>query len=267
MNLEIIKRFEFAAAHKYWDSALSYSENFEKYGKDSLGKFGHGHNFIVFLAFTGVIDPKTGMICELSDIKRRVWESVISHFDHRYLNDLEPFLHVQPTPQAIADCLLDKTEQVFEGSGIFPTWCQVIETAMSEAFSYSDKVPVVQHVRPGVSKISVCVHATHCLTSASLSALEHDTLFGKCQFVHGHAFEIDIFVEAFNDSYREQVEQALESWQYRSLNDEVPELQGKLCTCETIIQVLYHKLSGVLDCPITEIVLKETPNNMFRLTV
>lgn len=302
MRLDIVKRFEFAAAHKYWDSALTEAENFQKYGKDSLGKFGHGHNFIVFFYLTGEIDSKTGMILELSKVKAIIKEKVLSKYDHRYLNELDVFKSELPTPTVIANVLFRDACDVFKDTGLVVTECLVIETATSQAsvtleglFSIlGSKEETVVYDQNGEKKESrvrgkigdwivkpdaidlrlfFVIHATHCLTNSSMSALEHDSLFGKCQFVHGHEFEIELRVsvqeqsEEFASHLYDLIATQLEDWQYKSLNDEVPELQHKLCTCETIINVLHTKLASAIPVPIREIVLKETPNNAFRLTL
>lgn len=273
MILEIIKRFEFAAAHKYWDNSLSESENFKRFGKDSLGKFGHGHNFIVYLYLKGPINPKTGMIMELSEVKDRIQNDVISYVDHRYLNDLPEFNTELPTPEAIAKFLLKKAEMSFALLPVTPTECHVIETAFSKAIATSTSSIQLNETQSSQApnKKTFTIHATHCLTNTELTDDEQASIFGKCQFVHGHEFEIEVCLDKKKGSAElwqtafKAIETSLNDWQYKSLNDEVPELHNKLCSCETIIQVLYEKLSHSCPYQITELVLKETPNNAFRL--
>ena len=58
----------------------------------------HGHNYQMFVAVQGEIDPHSGMIADFGKIQEIVKEHVLSRTDHRTLND---FLE-NPTAENIA---------------------------------------------------------------------------------------------------------------------------------------------------------------------
>ena len=48
----------------------------------------HGHNYKMFVAVEGEVDPKTGMIADFGVLKQIVQEHVLARVDHRNLNDV-----------------------------------------------------------------------------------------------------------------------------------------------------------------------------------
>lgn len=98
----ITRRFRFSAAHRYYDEALSPEENARLFGK-CAGAHGHGHNYVLDVAVRGPLDPRTGMIVNLKDLKAAVEELVVERYDFKHLNfDTEDFLGTQPTCEQLA---------------------------------------------------------------------------------------------------------------------------------------------------------------------
>jgi 6-pyruvoyltetrahydropterin/6-carboxytetrahydropterin synthase len=48
----------------------------------------HGHNYKMFVAVEGEVDPRTGMIADFGVLKQVVQEHVLARVDHRNLNDI-----------------------------------------------------------------------------------------------------------------------------------------------------------------------------------
>ncbi len=48
----------------------------------------HGHNYRLFVAVEGDVDPRTGMVADFGRIQAIVQEHVLARLDHRTLNDL-----------------------------------------------------------------------------------------------------------------------------------------------------------------------------------
>ena len=48
----------------------------------------HGHNYKMFVAVEGEVDPRTGMIADFGLLKQVVQEHVLARVDHRNLNDI-----------------------------------------------------------------------------------------------------------------------------------------------------------------------------------
>ena len=81
----VSKRFHFSAAHRITSKGLSEAENEARYGKCTRL---HGHNYVLFVHVYGPIDPETGMIIDLSLLKRTVEEGIIDVLDHGNVNEV-----------------------------------------------------------------------------------------------------------------------------------------------------------------------------------
>src|SRR5215470_12264955 len=103
----LTKRLEFAAAHRYirpeWDEA----KNRAVFGP-CCNPPAHGHNYILEVTVAGEVDPHTGMVINLFDLKR-VLLAVIEEFDHKNLNlDMPYFTNRIPTSENFAHVLWSK---------------------------------------------------------------------------------------------------------------------------------------------------------------
>ncbi|MBV5262387.1 6-carboxytetrahydropterin synthase, partial [Synechococcus moorigangaii CMS01] len=61
------------------------------FGKCANRNF-HGHNFNLIVTVKGEIDPDTGFVINLNDLKRLIRENVTDHLDHKNLNTDVPFM-------------------------------------------------------------------------------------------------------------------------------------------------------------------------------
>ncbi len=92
-------RFEFCASHRLHNPSLSDRENVEIYGKCN-NPSGHGHNYGLEVTLAGEPDPDTGMVLELSILKRVVDEEICERYDHKNLNvDVPDFKELVPTAE------------------------------------------------------------------------------------------------------------------------------------------------------------------------
>lgn len=107
--IRLVRAVSFSSAHRYFDQAMSESENQDAYGS-LYRKKGFGHNFRVEAHFQGAVDPLTGMIVNL--IKIDGWlNEVVQIFDHRHLNELSVFSGRAPTPERIAQSFFAELEK------------------------------------------------------------------------------------------------------------------------------------------------------------
>ena len=103
----LTKRIEFAAAHRYARSEWDDAKNRAVFGR-CYNPPAHGHNYLLELTVSGEIDPKTGMVVNLFDLKR-VLLDVIEEFDHKNLNlDMPYFKDRVPTSENLAHVLWTK---------------------------------------------------------------------------------------------------------------------------------------------------------------
>jgi 6-pyruvoyltetrahydropterin/6-carboxytetrahydropterin synthase len=77
------RRFTFSAAHRYWVDAWSAAENERFFGRLTVP---HGHNYALEVTVRGPIDPDTGMVINLTELKAIVSDTVVDRFDHADLS-------------------------------------------------------------------------------------------------------------------------------------------------------------------------------------
>ena len=100
--LYITKKLHFSASHRLHNLKLSQKENKEIYGLCN-NPHGHGHNYILEVTVAGNVNPKTGMVIDLKELKDIVQENIIKKVDHCHLNFDVPFLKNKiPTTEVLA---------------------------------------------------------------------------------------------------------------------------------------------------------------------
>ena len=117
MDAFLTIRTHFAAAHRLARPELSQEENEQIYGKCAR-PHGHGHNYLVDITVRGAIDPRTGMVCDLSARQRLVDDLVVEPFDHTFLNkDVPFFAECVPTAENIALHISDRLSSPIKAIG------------------------------------------------------------------------------------------------------------------------------------------------------
>jgi 6-pyruvoyltetrahydropterin/6-carboxytetrahydropterin synthase len=105
----LTKRIEFAAAHRYIKAEWDEAKNRAVFGP-CYNPPAHGHNYMVEVTVAGEVDPKTGMVVNLFDLKR-VLLHVLEEFDHKNLNlDMPYFEGRIPTSENLARVLWAKLD-------------------------------------------------------------------------------------------------------------------------------------------------------------
>jgi 6-pyruvoyltetrahydropterin/6-carboxytetrahydropterin synthase len=98
----LTRRAEFSASHYYHNPDLSAEENQRIFGKCN-NPHGHGHNYVVDVTIAGEVDPVTGMVLDLKDLKKVMEKEVLDLMDHRFLNkEVAAFESKIPTTENIA---------------------------------------------------------------------------------------------------------------------------------------------------------------------
>lgn len=72
----------FSAAHRLHNSAFTTEKNEEIFGKCNRS---HGHNYLLETTLKGKIDPQTGMVINLSQLKS-ILRQVLDTLDHCHLD-------------------------------------------------------------------------------------------------------------------------------------------------------------------------------------
>lgn len=93
------RRFTFSAGHRYVVEQWSHEENERVFGRLTVP---HGHNYTLDVTVRGPVDPETGMVIDLGELKAVVGETIIDRFDHADLNTDPAFRGRVPTTENIA---------------------------------------------------------------------------------------------------------------------------------------------------------------------
>jgi len=136
MHTRLSQKFEFSAAHRLHNPALSDDENRKTYGKCNNPHW-HGHNYEVQVTLRGT--PKdSGLLVNVPAFEKLVHEFAITKLDHKNLNtEVAEFAETIPTVENIAMVLYRMLKNRFRGIGAElasitvwetpKTWCEYSE--------------------------------------------------------------------------------------------------------------------------------------------
>jgi len=85
MKITICRKSHFNSAHKLYNKTWSKEKNLKVFGKCSYENF-HGHNYELIVKLYGEINEDTGMLMDLSDLKKIIKDEVEEKLDHKNLN-------------------------------------------------------------------------------------------------------------------------------------------------------------------------------------
>jgi 6-pyruvoyltetrahydropterin/6-carboxytetrahydropterin synthase len=98
----LTRKVEFSSAHYYWIDSWSKDENERVFGK-CANRNGHGHNYTLEVTVAGEVDPVSGFVVDLKDVKEILEREVVNVYDHRHLNlEVLEFRTALPTTENIA---------------------------------------------------------------------------------------------------------------------------------------------------------------------
>ena len=99
MRIAVFRKGHFNAAHRLFVPTWSEEKNLEVFGKCANPHY-HGHNYDLEVKVAGEVDPETGMLINLKDLKQIIKIHVEDKFDHRNLNEeIEEFRGSVPTAE------------------------------------------------------------------------------------------------------------------------------------------------------------------------
>lgn len=100
--IHLIRKVQFCAAHRLHTNKLSLEENKRVYGICN-NENGHGHNYELEVTIAGEIDPITGMVMDLKELKNIIEEEITNKVDHKNLNfDVDFLQGLVPTAEVVA---------------------------------------------------------------------------------------------------------------------------------------------------------------------
>lgn len=124
----ITRRVEFSASHRCAVPEWSDEQNRAVFGSDA-NPYGHGHNYVLEVTLGGKVDPVTGMIVDLKDVKEILNREVVDVMDHRYLNaEVQPFDKIVPTAENIARNIWERLAPHFHSAEVHLHQVRLYET-------------------------------------------------------------------------------------------------------------------------------------------
>lgn len=126
----------FSASHRLHSYQLTDEENHVTYGKCN-NPAGHGHNYKLEVTICGQVDPKTGMVINLSELQTIIQDKVLSLLDHKNIDqDVEYF---------VANRLVSTTENV--ANFIWKELCEALPHNLYEIKLWETEKNVVTYRR------------------------------------------------------------------------------------------------------------------------
>ncbi|KAA3604380.1 MAG: 6-carboxytetrahydropterin synthase [Calditrichaeota bacterium] len=99
--IHLVRKVQFCAAHRLHTDKLSIEENKRVYGICN-NENGHGHNYELEVTIAGEVDPITGMVMDLKELKEIIEKEIVDKVDHKNLNFDVDFLEgLVPTAEVV----------------------------------------------------------------------------------------------------------------------------------------------------------------------
>ncbi|NWR89995.1 PTPS synthase, partial [Furnarius figulus] len=106
--------------------ALSDEENLKLFGKCNNPN-GHGHNYKVVVTVRGEIDPVSGMVMNLTELKEHMQEAIMEPLDHKNLDqDVPYFAEVVSTTENVAVFIWENLQRLLPAGILYKV--KVFET-------------------------------------------------------------------------------------------------------------------------------------------
>jgi 6-pyruvoyltetrahydropterin/6-carboxytetrahydropterin synthase len=250
MLLTVSKRLEFSASRRLHVARWSDNENLAAFGPETKARHGSGRNYAAYFVFTGPVDPATGMLINISEIKERVGKIVRDRFDHKFLNQDSPsFRGTQPTAENIARQLYVDVAPLFPDNVARLAACHLSESPERSATFYSN----------GACEANYWFEfsAARKTMSPRLSPEENAGLFGPATSIHGHNYRVRLTYrspKAFNaqdlplvryDAIEACLDALTDELDHRYLNEDVAGLANRPITTESLAEYIYQRASSM----------------------
>ena len=114
-RVRVTRRLHFSAAHRLAREDWDDERNHRVFGLCASPNW-HGHNYEIDVTVEGEIDPATGYVLDLKQLREIVEERVVSELDHGNLNLDVPWLSgVNPTTENLVVAIWNRLADVMPG--------------------------------------------------------------------------------------------------------------------------------------------------------
>ncbi|MCM3791406.1 6-carboxytetrahydropterin synthase [Domibacillus indicus] len=262
----LTRKVEFSAAHSYHVPTWDEKKNKEVFGLCNNPN-GHGHDYTLEVTVKGNLNPKSGIVVNITDIDRIVKGVVLEELDGKFLNREHSFFkeHI-PTTENIVSYLWNELNEKFDK-------CELQSIKLHEnpfLLSQKEEKSMIQLTR------KFHFSAAHRLHSDQLSDEENKMIFGKCNNPHGHGhnYILEVTVEGEADPVTGMIinlaeldeivdQKILQKFDHKHLNLDTEEFSGLNPTAEVMTVVFWELLQPSLPS-LSKIGLWETAKNYFE---
>lgn len=254
--MDLTRKASFSAAHHYRLPGLPPEEAFALFG-DASRTAAHGHNYEIEATVRGEIDPATGMVMNIKELKNLLQARVVSLVDNRLLNDeVDAFRSRPPTLEEIARWAWSRLAPAIPVGALHR-----VRVAESHRLHLDYEGPA--KLRKEAAMYLTCVYdfsASHRLHSDVLSDEENRLVFGKCNNPngHGHNYVVELTVTGTLDARTGTIAnlseidaligvEVVDAFDHKNLNLDVPDFQSVNPTAENIARAIWRRLEGRLS--------------------
>jgi len=248
MFLTVSKRLEFSASRRLHVNDWSNAENLSAFGPETNARYGSGRNYVAYFIFTGPVDPKTGMLINISEIKERAGRIVRERFDHKFLNeDNTAFRDVVPTAENVARQLYIDTAPLFSDVQAKLCACHLTDSPERSATFY--------FTGAGEANYWFEFSAARRTMSPHLSPEENMRLFGPATAPHGHNYRCRLTFRAEQlDPKRplvryDEIDTCIRALRaevdHQYLNDVIG-LKERPLTTESLAEYIYERVNSMM---------------------
>jgi 6-pyruvoyltetrahydropterin/6-carboxytetrahydropterin synthase len=264
MLLTVSKRLEFSASRRLFVKEWSEAENLAAFGPETSARYGTGRNYVAYFVFSGAVDPATGMLMNISEIKERAGGVLHEGFDHKFLNEDNPaFADTVPTAENVTRQLFEAAAPLFAGGTARLAACHLSESEDRSATFYADGTCDSHHWFD--------FSAARQTASPNLSQAENENVFGEAAspFGHGHNYRARVTFRGRDAALRrppndhQAIARCLASLRdeldHKNLNREVAGLTNQPITTETLARYI-HRKAAATTLPVHRVRLHERPD-------
>jgi len=255
MLLTVSKRLEFSASRRLFVKNWSDAENRAAFGPETTARYGTGRNYVAYFVFAGSVDPATGMLMNISEIKERAGKVLHEGFDHKFLNgDNRAFVSVPPTTENVARELFNAAAPLFADGKARLVACHLSESDEHSATFYASGT--------AEGNYWFDFSAARQTMSPQLSEEENQNLFGAAASPFGHGHNYRARLTTLGTARYDQIQSCLDSLRgeldHKNLNREVPGLTNQPITTETLARYIHDRAAATI--PIRRVRLHERPD-------
>jgi 6-pyruvoyltetrahydropterin/6-carboxytetrahydropterin synthase len=248
MLLTVSKRLEFSASRRLFVPRWTDSENLMVFGTETNAHHGTGRNYVAYFVFSGPVDPETGMLINISEIKRRAGDIIDQRYDHKFLNQDNPnFRDTPPTCENVARQLHVDLAPRFSDNAAKLVAVHLRESPGRSATFYAD----------GACDANYWFEfsAARETQSPNLSETENKKLFGAAVSRHGHNYRARLSFRAEKLDIEQPVvrQDAIDKCtlslrnelDHRHLNSEVDAFKQRPMTTESLAKYIYESTNAL----------------------